>query len=467
MPEDQDVKNATEPVPAKMPPVLEGPWPVGSIRRFTDDKLKFLTDRVPEYDGIFEVTSFFFGKIGDFDRMYIVSDPDQVQHILVKNNKNYYKGRAYDQLKALLGNGLLTNKGESWIKQRRLMQPAFHRERLTSFASIMTEECQAIIDRWKALPDGTTVNLSRDMMEMTLKIICRTMFTADVADMVDRVNDEFHIANEALIERITNPFKIPVWLPTPGNVKEKGAYDTIKSIVENVIEGRRNSGEHYDDLLAMLMEAKDEDTGEMMDDEQLRDEVVTMFLAGHETTGVALTWLFHCLDENSEAAEKLLQEEADVLDGRTPEAMDIRTLSYTKMVIDETLRLYPPAWLISRQSYEDDMLGDYITPKATNCMIPVYAIHRDARYWDDPMQFEPERFNAENSKGRHKFVYFPFGGGPRLCIGNNFALMEMQLIVPMILREFKLNKPEGFQFIKDPLITMRPEPDMEMVVTKR
>ena len=152
MPEDQDVKNATEPVPAKMPPVLEGPWPVGSIRRFTDDKLKFLTDRVPEYDGIFEVTSFFFGKIGDFDRMYIVSDPDQVQHILVKNNKNYYKGRAYDQLKALLGNGLLTNKGESWIKQRRLMQPAFHRERLTSFASIMTEECQAIIDRWKAYP---------------------------------------------------------------------------------------------------------------------------------------------------------------------------------------------------------------------------------------------------------------------------------------------------------------------------
>ena len=449
------------------PPVLDGPWPVGSVKFFTDDKLKFLTEQLEHFQGIFEVTSFFFGKIGDFDRMYIVYDPDHVQHILQKNNKNYYKGRAYDQLKPLLGNGLLTNKGESWIKQRRLMQPAFHRERLTSFANIMTEECQAILDRWKLLPEGSTINLSKDMMEMTLKIICRTMFTADVATQVDRVNDEFHIANEALIERITNPFKLPLWIPTSGNIQEKGAYDAIKSIVEEVIDKRRASGERYDDLLAMLMEAKDEDTGEMMDDEQLRDEVVTMFLAGHETTGVALTWLFHCLDENPEAAEKLLQEESNVLNGRTPEAIDVRTLSYTKMVIDETLRLYPPAWLISRQTYEDDMLGEYITPKATNCMIPVYAIHRDGRFWDEPLKFKPERFSPENSKGRHKYAYFPFGGGPRLCIGNNFALMEMQLIVPMILREFKLQKPVGFQFIKDPLITMRPEPEMQMVVTNR
>ncbi len=449
------------------PPQLDGPWPAGGIKYFAEDKLKFLEEQVPKYAGLFEIKSFFFGKVGDFDRMYIVSDPDYVQHIMQKNNKNYRKGHAYGELKHLLGNGLLTSEGDFWRKQRRLIQPAFHRERLSGFANIMVEEAQQIIDKWKALPEGSSVNLSRDMMEMTLQIICRAMFSSDVAHLVDEVNREFHFANEKLISRITNPLALPLWFPTPSNIKEKQSYEAIRSIVDGIIEKRRKTTERYDDLLAMLMEMEDEDTGERMSDRQLTDEVVTMFLAGHETTGVALTWLFHALDENPEVEKKLRLEEKRVLNGREPNMMDIRALPYTKMVIDETLRLYPPAWLIGRQSLGDDMLGSYSILKDTNCLIPVYAIHRDKRYWDEPLEFRPERFSAESSKGRHKFVYFPFGGGPRQCIGNNFALMEMQLTVPMILREFSLSKPKGFKFKKDPLITMRPEPEMKMEIEKR
>ncbi len=450
------------------PPVLDGPWPAGGIKYFAEDKLKFITEQVPKYAGLFEVKSFFFGKIGgDFDRMYIVSEPDYVQHILQKNNRNYIKGHAYEELKHLLGNGLLTSEGDFWRKQRRLIQPAFHRERLTGFAKIMIEECQVVMGKWRVLPNGSTINLSKAMMEMTLQIVCKAMFSSDVAHLVEEVNREFNYANEKLIQRTTNPFSLPLSIPTPGNLKEKNSYENIRKMVDGIIEKRRQSSEKYQDLLAMLMEARDEQTGEGMSDEQLRDEVVTIFLAGHETTGVALTWLFHCLDENNEVEEQLLEEFNNVLDENLPGIQHLRKLTYTRMVIDETLRLYPPVWLLGRQSLEDDMLGDYIIPKNTNCLIPVYSIHRDKRYWNEPLKFMPERFEPERSKSRHKFAYFPFGGGPRLCVGNNFALMEMQLALPMILREFTLHKPKNFTFKKDPLITMRPHPEMQMVIERR
>ena len=219
--------------------------------------------------------------------------------------------------------------------------------------------------------------------------------------------------------------------------------------------------------MAMLMEVKDEDSGEVMSDDQIKDEVVTIFIAGHETTSVALSWLFHCLEENPEVETQLLDESKTVLNGRTPGLGDLAQLEYTRMVMDETMRLYPPVWGVGRHSLEDDVIDGYQIPKDTNCLIPIYFIHRDEKYWPDPLKFIPERFNKENSKDRHRFVYFPFGGGPRQCIGNNFALMEMQLAIPMIVQQFKLHKPAGFKFKKDPLITMRPKPEMQMVITRR
>lgn len=453
---------------SQTPPVLKGRWPIGSVAGFIKDPLKFFGETVPKFEGIFEVTSPFFGHGGKVKRLYIISKPAYVKHILQDNNKNYVKSFGYQVLRLLLGNGLLTSEGDFWRKQRRLMQPAFHRERLANLVKVMTEETKALSEKWQAYPDEKVISLSEEMMGLTLHIVCKAMFSTDVDMATETVNREFGIANEKLIKRITNPLRVPIGVPTPGNIREKRAYKGIQGIVKTIIEKRRASKERYDDLLGMLMEVQDEDTGERMSDTQLMDEVVTIFLAGHETTAVALTWLFHCVEENPEVEERLLVEADRVLDGKMPQMENIRELTYTKMVVDETLRLYPPAWIIGRHAVDKDEIGGFTIPKDTNCLIPVYYIHRDPKIWGaEPEKFNPERFSAENSKGRSKFEYFPFGGGPRLCIGNNFALMEMQIVVPMLLKLFKLQKPKGFKFKKDPLITMRPEPEMQMVLSKR
>ena len=457
----------TESSELKTVPEVKGGWPIGSARLFAQDRLGFFSEYVPKYGEIFEITSVFFKLVKRFKKVVIVTGPDMVKHIMQDNNRNYVKSYGYSVLKVLLGEGLLTSEGEFWRKQRRLMQPAFHRDRLASFVSTYAEFGQQLIDKWSGMPEGAVVDVSKDFMETTLNIVSKAMFSSDVGDAMDVVNREFDYANEKLIQRITSPFPLPLWLPLPGIKREKESYEAIKNVVTQVIEKRRSSKENYDDLLAMLMEVEDADTGEKMSNQQIQDEVITIFLAGHETTAVALTWLVHCLDENQEVVTKLIEEEKAVLDGRSPTIDDLRSLEYTRMVIDETLRLFPPAWIIGRHATGPDKLGDYGIPTDTNCLIPVYYIHRDPKHWDEPLKFKPERFNKENSKGRHKFVYFPFGGGPRLCIGNNFALMEMQVIVPMMARAFSLVKAPGFKFKEEPLITMRPTPHMKMVINKR
>ena len=450
-----------------LPPTAEGETFIGSARDFANDPLNFFEKYVPKFGEIFQLKSIFFRFISEFERVVIVSNPDMVKHIMQDNNRNYIKSYGYRVLKVLLGEGLLTSEGDFWRKQRKLIQPGFHKERLSSFVQIYADLGQELVDKWNQVEDGADVDVSKDFMVTTLNIVSRSMFSTDVADAMEVVNREFDYANERLIERIKNPFPMPLWMPLPNTVREKNSYESIKNVVAEIIEKRRSSNQKYDDLLAMLMEIEDADTGEKMSNQQIQDEVITIFLAGHETTAVALTWLAHCLDENPEVIEGLLEEEKKVLNGRVPTIDDLRSLEYTRMVIDETLRLYPPAWIIGRHSLGSDKLGAYDIPKDTNCLIPVYYIHRDPKHWEEPLKFKPERFSKENSKGRHKFAYFPFGGGPRLCIGNNFALMEMQVIIPMIVRAFKLNKSKNFKVKKDPLITMRPTPHMKMTVGKR
>ncbi|MGK0383876.1 MAG: cytochrome P450 [Bacteroidia bacterium] len=450
-----------------LPPIAKGETFIGSARDLANDPLDFFEKYIPKFGEIFQLKSIFFRFISEFERVMIVSNPDMVKHIIQDNNRNYIKSYGYRVLKVLLGEGLLTSEGDFWRKQRKLIQPGFHKERLSSFVQIYADLGQELVDKWNQVEDGANVDVSKDFMVTTLNIVSRSMFSTDVDDAMEVVNREFDYANERLIERIKNPFPMPLWMPLPKTVREKKSYDSVKNVVAEIIEKRRSSNQKYGDLLAMLMEIEDADTGEKMSNQQIQDEVITIFLAGHETTAVALTWLAHCLDENPEVVEKLLEEEKTVLNGRTPTIDDLRSLEYTRMVIDETLRLYPPAWIIGRHSLDSDKLGEYDIPKDTNCLIPVYYIHRDPKHWDEPLKFKPERFSKENSKGRHKFVYFPFGGGPRLCIGNNFALMEMQVIIPMIVRAFKLNKSKNFKVKKDPLITMRPTPHMKMTVGKR
>lgn len=450
-----------------LPPMVVGGWPIGSARYFAEDPIALLEKAIPKYGDIFQLGSVFFRLMPDFDYFIAVANPDHVKHIMQDNNRNYVKSFAYRVLENLVGKGLLTSEGDFWRKQRRLMQPGFHKERLTSFGEIMTDACHDMLEQWRQLPDGSEVNVSKDMMEMTLNAVCRAMFSTDVGQAMEVVSREFDVANELMNSRIVNPTTLPLWMPTPRNQREKKSYKAIKAVVADMIDQRRRTTERYDDLLAMLMETEDADTGERMTNQQVQDEVITMFLAGHETTAVALAWLFHALDQNPEVEQLSAKEAQNVLQGRTPNLGDLRGLTYTRMVIDETLRLYPPAWLIGRHSLEEDQIGGFRIPPKSNCMILVYHIHRDPRFWDNPEQFIPERFSPEKSEKRHKFVYFPFGGGPRLCIGNSFALMEMQLSVAMILQEFKLAKFPGEEIKLEPLITLRQTPQLKMLITRR
>jgi len=449
-----------------LPPLAEGTSIIGAAKDFAEDPFRFYETFIPKYGDLFRIKSVFFILRPEFDHMVVISDPDMVKHVMLDNNRNYVKSTAYNALKLLLGNGLLTSEGDFWRKQRKLMQPGFHRERLASFVKTYSDVTQEMLQRWSNLEDGAEIDASEEFMQITLDIVCRAMFSSDVSDAIEVVNREFDYANQKLINRIKAPIPIPLSFPLPHIRRERNSYEAIKNVVANIIEKRRGSNEHYDDLLAMLMEVEDADTGEKMSNQQIQDEVITIFLAGHETTAVAMSWLVHCLDENPEVVEKILEEEKRVLKGSVPTIENLQSLEYTRMVIDETLRLYPPVWVIGRHSVEADVIGGYDIPKNTNCLIPLYYMHRDPKHWEDPEQFKPERFSKENSKGRHKFVYFPFGGGPRLCIGNNFALMEMQVIVPMMVRAFKMAKPKNFTFKKEPLITMRPNPHMKMVITK-
>lgn len=411
-------------------------------------------------DGIYLITS-------PIRKAIVVDTPEYVKHVLQDNNKNYTKSLAYKKLLTrLLGKGLLTSEGDFWRKQRRLAQPAFHRDKLALLADDMVKCTEAIITELEAVA-GQEVNLAKYMMTVTLDVVAKSMFGSDVSGFVQIVGDEIDYANEQAMKRIKNPLKLPPWVPTPDNIKEQRSLDNLDRIINGIIETRRRSDKKHDDLLQMLMDVEDVDTGEKMSDRQLRDESMTIFLAGHETTALALSWLWYLLEKNPDKAEKLYTEVDTVLQGRIPQLNDLKDLTYIRQVIDETLRLYPSAWAIGRNAKEDDEIGGYRIPADYNVLIPIYIIHRDPSVWENPDDFIPERFAKENQKELHKYAYFPFGGGPRFCIGNNFALMEMQIIVAMLAQRFRFKLQSGKTVEPAQLLTLRPKGGMPMTVIER
>ncbi len=440
----------------KLPPKAKGNWFFGAGLNFALDPIAFLNKNREEHGGIYLVPS-------RAKNIMVVQDPELVKYMLQDNNKNFIKSFGYDVLAMLLGKGLLTSEGDFWRKQRRMAQPAFHKERLNAMVQSMVSCTKDYIERLEA-KRGQELDMSKEMSNVTLHIVASSLFTSNVDDVVDTVAKEMDIAQELAIERISNPFKLPVWIPTPGNLKERRSIGLLDKVMLDIIEKRRKDPNKYDDLLQMLMEVKDEDTGEQMSDRQLRDECMTIFLAGHETTALALTWLWYLLDNNPEEIDKLRAEAETVLQGKDPQVEDVMKLEYTRMAIDEGMRLYPPAWAIGRRAVENDEIGGYRVPKGYNIIIPVYHIHHDPKIWDDPESFNPERFRKGNLKEKHRFAYFPFGGGPRLCIGNNFALMEMQIVVAMLVTKFRFKHVEGHKVVLDPLITLRAKHGMQMKV---
>jgi cytochrome P450 len=395
---------------------------------------------------------------------FLLVHPDSVKRVLQEDNPNYPKHPfTTGKLKAMVGEGLLTSAGSFWLRQRRLIQPAFHRQRLASLGTLMTEATERRLATWDApARDGRPIDVASEMMRLTLDIIARSMFSVDVSGSLEEVERAVGISLADIIRRINSVIDFPRWVPTSNNRKFLGARRSLDRIVYGFIEARRRSGEDNGDLLSMLLHAQDADTGETMTDLQVRDEVMTIFLAGHETTAITLTWTLYLLSIHPEIARRHVAELESVLDGRAPTVADLASLPYNRMVIEESMRLYPPAWVVERTPLADDVIGGYRIPAGSSVYLSSYVTHRHPDFWENPEGFDPERFTAERSAGRPRYAYFPFGGGPRMCIGNNFALLEAQLLLATIARRYRLDLVPGHPVATHPMITLRTRYGMKM-----
>ncbi|MFM1920780.1 MAG: hypothetical protein RLZZ303_2414 [Candidatus Hydrogenedentota bacterium] len=417
---------------------------LGAINFFTRDRIENLQELHGEY-GEIVLTRL------NRTRIYFVTDPDAIQECLVSRHKDFHKSRSYFALRLVMGNGLVTSEGDFHLRQRRMIQPAFHRERIREYGKAMIEFAARARDEYQA---GQTYDINRSMMRVTLYIVAKALFNSDVTADAKRIGK----ALDTLMHMdavFLNPLgPLIARLPLPINRLRKKMVADIDEVIYRMIADRRATGDQGD-LMSMLLAARDEDnTG--MTDLQVRDEAVTLFLAGHETTANALTWTWMLLAQHPEIEAKFHEELDRVLQGREPTPDDYAQLTYTRQVLAESMRLYPPVWAFAREAVTDTTLGGYPVPAGSQVIISSHVVHHHARHYPDPERFDPERFTEANSAGRHKFAYFPFGGGRRLCIGEGFAWMEGVLVLATIGQQWKFRLPADFHLVRDPHITLRP-----------
>ncbi len=394
--------------------------------------------------------------------------PEHVSHVLVKRRENYTKqSRGYQKLRKILGNGLLTSEGDFWLRQRRLAQPAFAPQRLAGFAGAMVAAASQMTSRWDDAAAGRAINLGEEMMRLTLRIVGETLLGTDVTGEANEVGEALTLVIEETNRRIHSPWDFQERVPTRKNRRYDRALARLNQAVHKIIDERRRHPDGAHDLLAMLMAARDEETGLQMTDQQLRDEVMTFFLAGHETTAVALTWTWYLLSKHVDVRRRVEEEVDRVLGGRLPAIDDLSRLVYTKLVIQESMRLYPPVWAIARKAAQEDRLGDVVIPGGSVILLAQYVTHRHRDFWDNPEGFDPERFLPEQVEKRHPYAYFPFSAGPRICIGNHFALMEAVLIVAVVASQWRLNLIPGSSVVPQARITLRPKGGLMMAAERR
>jgi cytochrome P450 len=404
-------------------------------------------------------------------RGHLVSDPAIVRHVLLENSDNYDRRTpAFDALRVVLGNGLVTSGGAFWKRQRRIAQPAFSSESVRQFAPVIARLAAETADDWeRAAAAGAPVDACTDMMRVTLRIVAEALFGDDLADDAPVINREFPVIVACLAARIASPIRPPVWLPTANNRRLRPALAALDAIVERLIatkrrrlaEGGGSQGGHRD-LLTSLMLARDTETGEAMSDAQLRDEVMTFMISGHETTATALSWLWYLLDRHAEEQDRLRDELRGVTGGRPPTVEQLPQLPRLKAVVQETLRLYPPLWMFDRRAIGPDDLAGTKVAKGDLVIFCPYSIHRLPALWPDPEAFRPERFEVDRAEQKNKFAYLPFGVGPRTCIGNNLAMIESQLIMGTLLSRFRARLADPAPITPKPRVTLRPSRPVEL-----
>jgi cytochrome P450 len=435
--------------------IAPGPagYPVlGSLPNMWGDPLSYLLKSALEHGDIVRLR--FGPKIA-----HLLTQPEHIKYVLQDNQKNFSKEtRGFITLRTFLGMGLLTSDGETWLRQRRIAQPAFHRQKIAALGGAMVRAAEAAAEGWgEHVERGRAIDVASEMMKLTLQIAGETLLSTDVSREAETVGRALTVMLYEARRRIVSSYVIPLSIPTKRNRQLTEAINALDGLVYRMINERRRSGGGPEDLLSMLLNARDADTGEAMTDKQLRDEVLTIFVAGHETTANALAWTFYLLSKFPSAARKIRAELAEVLGGRSPSVEDLPQLKYTSMVVDESMRLYPPAWMFTRAAREDDEIGGYFIPKGSFLFLSPYIVHRKPGLWEDPEGFDPERFAPERAASIPRFAYFPFGGGPRQCIGNTFALMEAVLLLAVFLQKYRLDLVPGHPIKYEPLVTLRPK----------
>jgi cytochrome P450 len=442
---------------APLPPGPRSRSPLGHGSEFIRDTVGFLRTCAREYG---DIVTFRTGP----QRTFLLNHPDYIEDVLVTRNHNFIKPFALRRMHLFLGDGLLSSDGEAWRRRRRLAQPAFHKDRITAYATVMVVYAQRRLAAWHG---GDVRDVHDEMMQITYEIVGKTLFDAEVGDRAADVREALAVALEHY-QKLVSSFWIlfPDAIPTPANLRLRKALNHLDSAIYRVVDDRQADGTDRGDLLSMLLRAQDED-GSRLSRRQLRDEVMTLMFAGHDTTALTLTWCWYLLAQHPDVETKLHAELAQVLGGRAPTVDDVPNLKYTAMIVNEVLRLYPPAWGIAREAVDDCEIGGYRVPKGSIVLMSQSVMHRDGRYFEDPDSFRPERWTNGLAKTLPKYAYFPFGGGQRLCIGNAFALMESALLIATIAQSYRFALAANHAVEAHAALTLRPRYGMQMVLHKR
>ena len=434
------------------------PLPFGLVTRMRTDLLGFFLEGHRHFGDVFRF------QVGPL-RFHLLAHPDHVRHVLLDNQANYKRSWAYERPKIAAGEGLVTTDGPVWRRLRRMVQPAFHGDRIEALAGLMTGAAEAMLERWRVLSEkGEPVDIVAEFAALTLRIVGRTLLSVDLGGEADRIGPAIVGALEFVQYQLDCLMPPPFWIPTRRNRRFRRDIGILDSMIYQIIAGRLASGKVTGDLLSMLLEARDVETGEGLTERELRDQLLTFIVAGQETTANSLAWTFHLLGQHPEAAGRLREEIDSVLGDRAPVAADLTRLAYTRSVIEESLRLYPTVYGVARQPLADDEIGGYRIPRRSQVLLSPYVTHRHPDFWPDPETFDPDRFLLERTVGRPRFAWFPFLGGPHQCIGQEFAMMEITLVVVMIFQRFRLSAVPGQVVEAKAMLSLRPREGLPMFI---
>lgn len=428
---------------------------LGVARDLRRDPLKYFVDLMLTYGDVV------WFRIGPAD-VVMLNEPDAVRHVLQGNHRNYHKSRFYEAFRPLLGRGIFLAEDDAWLSQRRVAVPSFGGPRFAPMAAAVASAARDLLDRWAASPDGV-VDVMPEMMRVTLDAVTRAFFHLDIVGEHDALHDAFTVILRHTERRVWSPLPLPERLDAILHPEYRAAMATLDGVVDRLIDDRRRNPLESDDLLTALIAAHD---GHPDGRQLLRDEVVSMIAAGHESTACALAWCLCLLSRHPEAADRL-RAEADALGGAEPGFGDLARLPFARMVFDESMRLFPPVWTISRRAIAEDRIGDTVIPAGTTVMLCPYAVHRNPKHWRNPEGFDPARFAPGGEAERARYAWFPFAGGPRVCLGQRFAVMEAQIILTMIAQRFDLELMPGETMAPEPMITLRPRTGTRMRLVAR